>query len=272
VKLALEIDGMRFQVDLTHPHCVAIPLAFGGVQPRFFGAPSATSRPLEGDGFIGDTRQGGSCNVSSLALVPHCNGTHTESVGHILNDEVSVHAALPSGLMMATLVTVTPDGDETRDRSGPDRQPVDRPISGEQLEIALTETAQVPLEALLIRTLPNHEEKCGWDYAGPPPPPYLSLEAIAFLNDRGVQHLLVDFPSVDPMNDQGRLTAHHRFWGVLQGEQRLSQETQTLKTITELIFVPNHLKDGHYLLDLQIPAFLSDAAPSRPLLYALVSP
>ena len=27
------------------------------------------------------------------------------------------------------------------------------------------------------------------------------------------------------------------------------------------------IRDGWYLLDLQIPAFLSDAAPSRPILY-----
>ena len=36
-----------------------------------------------------------------------------------------------------------------------------------------------------------------------------------------------------------------------------------------MIYVPDCISDGSYLLNLQIPAFLSDAAPSRPILYAL---
>ena len=38
-------------------------------------------------------------------------------------------------------------------------------------------------------------------------------------------------------------------------------------TITELCWIAPTIKDGWYLLDLQLPAFMSDAAPSRPLLY-----
>ena len=36
-----------------------------------------------------------------------------------------------------------------------------------------------------------------------------------------------------------------------------------------MIFVPNEVKDGRYLLNLQVPAFVSDAAPSRPILYKI---
>jgi hypothetical protein len=31
--------------------------------------------------------------------------------------------------------------------------------------------------------------------------------------------------------------------------------------------VPDHAADGLYLLDLHVPAFATDAAPSRPVLY-----
>jgi hypothetical protein len=36
-----------------------------------------------------------------------------------------------------------------------------------------------------------------------------------------------------------------------------------------MIFVDNHIEDGSYLLNLQIPAFVSDAAPSRPIIFKL---
>jgi arylformamidase len=48
----------------------------------------------------------------------------------------------------------------------------------------------------------------------------------------------------------------------------LNPKTQN-KTITEMIFVSEIIKDGSYLLNLQIPAFVSDAAPSRPILYKI---
>ena len=34
-----------------------------------------------------------------------------------------------------------------------------------------------------------------------------------------------------------------------------------------MMFAPEYIKDGRYLLNLQIPAFVSDVAPSRPILY-----
>ena len=36
------------------------------------------------------------------------------------------------------------------------------------------------------------------------------------------------------------------------------------------IDVPNDIKDGNYLLQLQITNFIRDAAPSRPLLFSIV--
>jgi hypothetical protein len=43
----------------------------------------------------------------------------------------------------------------------------------------------------------------------------------------------------------------------------------SMNTITEMIYVPNEVEDGQYVLDLQIPNFVADAAPSRPVLYKL---
>ena len=39
------------------------------------------------------------------------------------------------------------------------------------------------------------------------------------------------------------------------------------KTITEMIYVPNEISDGLYVLNLQIAPFENDASPSKPVLY-----
>ena len=83
-----EHQGRRLAADLADPLPIAVPLDFDGPQPGFHGAPAAASRPLRGGNFIGDTREGGSCNCDQVTLVPHCNGTHTECVGHLTDDSL----------------------------------------------------------------------------------------------------------------------------------------------------------------------------------------
>ncbi len=49
-----------------------------------------------------------------------------------------------------------------------------------------------------------------------------------------------------------------------------TQATRLDKTVTEMAFIDDEIGDGLYLLNLQIPAFHSDAAPCRPVIYALI--
>ena len=98
------------------------------------------------------------------------------------------------------------------------------------------------------------------------PSPFFSIEAIEYVVSLGVQHLLVDSPSLDRLFDDGQLTAHNMFW---ETKQKIFNTKTQHKTITEMIFVPKEVKDGCYLLNLQVPAFVSDAAPSRPILYQI---
>jgi hypothetical protein len=62
--------------------------------------------------------------------------------------------------------------------------------------------------------------------------------------------------------DGGKLTAHHGYWNY-PAQPRMNA------TITELIYVPEKVKDGNYLLNLMITSFENDASPSKPVLYAL---
>ena len=65
--------------------------------------------------------------------------------------------------------------------------------------------------AIAIRTQPNDELKRVTNYSGANPP-YLHHEAAAYLVECGVEHLLIDLPSVDREEDEGKLSAHKTFW------------------------------------------------------------
>jgi hypothetical protein len=48
----------------------------------------------------------------------------------------------------------------------------------------------------------------------------------------------------------------------------LNLDARLEATITEMIYVPDNVADGSYLLNLQI-AFENDASPSKPVLYSV---
>jgi kynurenine formamidase len=266
-ELSLTRGGRRYVADLSDPLSLAIPLDFGGVQPNHFGAPAATAQALEDGRWIGDVRAGGNVNCEQLVLVPHCNGTHTECVGHLTTDRLAVHEVLRGGLFLARLVTVRPaplgDAAETPD---PDAAAGELVITRAALALAL---AALPGEAdaLVLRTLPNDATKLGRRYQGDAPAAYLTPEAAALLVALDTRHVVVDLPSLDRAHDAGRLVAHRTFWGLPDGARRAHEASRRESTVTELAWIAPTVRDGWYLLDLQVPAFLSDAVPSRPLLY-----
>ena len=250
---------------------ISIPLDFGGRQPYHFGAPPARAKPLEADGFVGDVRAGGSCNCEVLTLVPHCNGTHTECIGHLSRERVSIAGKALAPMMLTALVSVdTVDAARSDETADPAPRAGDRLVTASAVRNALDDLGELPEApaALVVRTLPNDASKTEQDYTAEPVPPYFSLEALRLMVDRGVQHLLCDLPSIDRSHDDGKLAGHRLFWG-LAGQTDRDRENAT---VTEMIYVPDRVADGLYALSLQLPPFMTDAAPSRPLLYALVAP
>ncbi|MBA4065668.1 MAG: hypothetical protein C0501_18515 [Isosphaera sp.] len=232
---------------------LSIPLDPHGPQPNAFGAPPATARPYSGDGFTLDTRSGGSCNCEVIEFTPHCNGTHTESVGHLTAERVPLSAVLPDTFLACSVVSVEPHG---------------REITAETVERAAAGLAPDFLDALIVRTLPNPADKATrrWEDATTP---YLTPEAMGVVRRIGVTHLLVDLPSLDPLRDGGRLAAHRVFWDLAPGSIAVPAGVARRRTVTEMVFVPDDAPDGRYLLTIQVPRLVSDAAPSRPLLFAL---
>lgn len=255
IKLSLMIDGKNYEADLSAPFDIAAPVRFDKGGLGAFGADPAREEPFKAGSFIGDVNAGGSCNCWIYTFSPHLHGTHTECVGHITGERIAVHEIMTESFLPATLITLAPEA--ARESYAPAPQEGDTMITKHALEKVLQNTRGF-LDALIIRT----------DYKGAPP--YFSHEAMRYLNELGVRHLLVDMPSVDRLDDDGKLSNHRIFWGVAPGVKSASPPSP--KTITELIRVPAKAQDGCYLLNLQVAAFHSDAAPSRPVLYKVKEP
>ena len=269
MKLTIELAGKHYQVDHVNELHLAIPLNFNGEQPNTYDVQKAISSPYQGEGYIGSVAEGGACNFESYQLVPHCNGTHTECIGHLSKTRINVHKELKDSLIPSVLITILPEkGLASNEDYLPEFENEDMVITKLSLSNALKHTPKEFLEALVIRTLPNDMSKMGRHYPSNPPA-FFSHEAMQFIHDIGVKHLLVDLPSVDRTFDDGLLSNHRIFWEVALKNNTINKEKIQGKTITEMIYVPDEITDGLYLLNLQMAAFMADASPSRPILYPL---
>jgi len=246
--ITIDWKGRAYRADLSKPLHIAIPLQDGlEHQPNAYGAPPFETAPYRKDDYIGAIEAGSPVNFYDVRVNPHGNGTHTESVGHIVTGKYAIHECLKQSHAVAELISVHP----TKREDG------DLVIHAETLDVLRRYEA----DALIVRTLPNPHEKQFRKYTGFNPP-YFTPEAMQWIHDRNYCHLLTDLPSVDREEDGGALTAHKIFW---------QSETSPLihRTITEMIFVANDIEDGIYLLNIQIAPMILDASPSRPVLFKL---
>ena len=287
-KLSIQINGQIYTIDTDKPLSIAIPLRFNGAQPNAYGVEKAVSKPCEAGEIVGDTRRGGSVNFEQYKFIPHCNGTHTECAGHITHARISVHDCLKDAFVLASLISVAPEKTSDSSENYPvglndddlliTRKAIEKALESvrtqsgsdvvnSEMETNASATADGS-DGLIIRTLPNDESKLTRTYLKEIPP-FFSTEAMMFIREIGVRHLLVDMPSIDRIFDEGKLSNHRIFWNIEQGAFETSKASLIHNTITEMIYVPDEITDGNYLLNLQIAPFESDASPSRPIIFAI---
>lgn len=244
----------NFEVDLSKPIDISISLSNTDENPIAWYIEKPVIEPVVFGDWIGKVSEGSSStNFNNIYFNPHGHGTHTECLGHITKEFYSINQSLKQFFFLAELVSVLPE-----------LQNEDLVITKIQIKNALKGTSP---EAIIIRTLPNNSEKLSKKYSNTNPP-YLSEDAATFIREIGIQHLLIDLPSVDKEHDQGKLLAHKAFWNV-QDVNNLNADARINCTITEMIFVNDAVKDGSYLLNLQIAPFENDASPSKPILFAI---
>jgi arylformamidase len=269
IALAIEVAGRRWAVG-AQGHDISIPLRFNEAQPTFFGGAAASEQPLSGGSFVGDVRHGGSCNCSIHTLAPHCNGTHTECVGHITHERLSIRDIAVRPFSSALLVSIRPQpADAVEELIDAMPAPGDTVVTLADLRQALGAEQLAHYQALVVRTLPNDASKLTRNYDTDPPPPYFTIAAMRWIVAHGIDTLVVDLPSIDRAQDGGRLAAHRIFWGMPPLSKGAAMAVRKHATITELAFIDNTIADGPYLLNLQVAPFMSDAAPSRPILLPL---
>lgn len=241
------LNTKKYQVDFSKPLDISIPLRAGEPNVNAWYVKPVEIAPVIMGDWVGDVKKGGSVNFRNIFFNPHGNGTHTECVGHISKEDYTINQCLNIYFFFAKLISVTPD-----------KRGKDFVITLEQIKSAIG--AQIP-EAIIIRTLPNKENKINFHYSNTNPP-YIEAEAAEWMHQQNINHLLIDLPSVDKEQDDGKLLAHHAFW-------QYPHNTQKHRTITEMIYVPDEIADNYFLLNIQIASFENDASPSKPVLYAL---
>ena len=247
MKAIIHANSRTYTIFVDQPIDISIPLRATKDNVNAWYLPPPKIYPAVIKNWTGSIKSGASVNFNSIEFNPHAHGTHTECVGHITEEVHSINSCLKQFLFVAEVITVVPE------KNGEDLV-----ISEKQLRYAIGNKKR---EAVVIRTLPHTKDKLNRQYANSNPP-YLSEAAAVYLRNKGVKHLLVDMPSVDKEKDDGQLLAHKAFWDV-DGDVRMEA------TITELIYVPNRVKDGKYILNLLIAPFQNDASPSKPVLYML---
>lgn len=242
MRAIIEFGENKYTVDLHSPMDISIPMRSGTHNPNAFGIQPPSFVPFVAGGFVGSVALGGSVNCENLFINAHGNGTHTECVGHISREKITINQSLKTFFSLAQLISVTPANNIVL------------------LEDVINKV--VPnAESLIIRTLPNTNDKLQANYSGNNPA-FLEPALCSWLADNGMKHLLIDLPSVDPEEDGGALSAHHAFW-------KYPEQPRLDATITEMVYVPSSIPDGIYLLNIQIASLETDASPSKPVLYAI---
>ena len=233
---------------MSKPLDISMPLkaSKSNVNAWYLDAPNI--EPVKTDDWVGSVKSGAPVNFNNIQFNPHAHGTHTECIGHITEEFQSVNKNLKQFFFTAELISVAA---ETYLK--------DTIISKQQIELLLKNKTP---EALVVRTMPNTKDKKKRQYSNTNWT-YFTEEAMVFIREKGIKHLLVDLPSVDREYDGGKLLAHKAFWN-FDGDKRLDC------TITEFIYVSNKIEDGNYMLNLQIAPFENDAAPSKPILYKIL--
>ncbi len=228
------------------PVDLSVPVNPHSGLPRAWYKGPASVEPVRSDHWVGSVAEGGAVNFRDLSFNPHAHGTHTETREHIHDafqpiDARARSAALPF-ILPAFFIEAAPEQ------------------RGKNWEVSLS--ALVPfiqdIETLkpsaLVLKCTNGDVLRDWSDSNPPFLEDGFAEQLCLL---GIEHLLIDLPSVDQEVDGGHLRAHNAFFGP-------AASPRPNATISELLGIPNGLSQGPGLLALQVAPVVNDAAPSRP--------
>lgn len=246
MQITIKQNNKTYSTDLSKGIDLSSVLGKPGEELKAWSTEDVDISPVQRGDWIASVALGSPVNFYNIKFNPHGNGSHTETIGHISPQRESINTFLKQHHLIARLVDLRPqskNGDEVITLSD---------LIGKDLKWE-------GLDALVVRT---GDYGPGHDFSNTNAP-YFEPELLAYVRDRGIQHFLVDLPSVDREEDEGKLLAHHAFWNYPDSPRKEA-------TISELLRIAPEVEQGLYLLNLQTAAFENDAAPCRPLIFSLV--
>lgn len=274
MNLTATIDQRAWRILTDAPIDLAIGLDFDGDQPDAFGLPRASREPYTSGSFVARVDQGAPINCDIVHIAPHGNGTHTETVWHILPTpaplaELRLPPLIPAALLSVEAELLGESEDEALAGLYDDMV-----ITARTIQCAWDALGCAPVWAsalILRRRYMGDLTAAQWSHSNPT---YLTDDAMRLIRQLGVSHLLLDMPSVDREEDHGLLNNHRAFWDITSPHgapaEPLPHDHPALgRTITEMIVVPDEVEDTIGLLQLQIPRWRLDASPSWPRLFLL---
>lgn len=267
MRIRLEMDQASWSVDLERAVSCAIEQRFDAHQPSAFGLPAARSAPSQLNGWVGDLSAGSPVRCHTVTLTPHDNGTHTESARHIGLEAPSPAQCVGAGLFPCALLRVEPTAlvDSRESVRTPMAEEGDAVVTSASLQAAAARVGLRALPpALLIALQPPDATRASKRWGADTP--YLTREAVVWLAESGVTHLLLELPSIDRLHDGGWVDNHRLWWS--HPAPPTAEPTQ--RTITEMVSVPPSANEGLWLLHLSVAPWDEDAAPSHPWLLPLL--
>ncbi len=249
MKTTVEFNGISYEIDLNKPYADLSMAVTETARAWYIDAPKF-SPVILGD-WKGSIELGGNMNFFSIDFNPHAHCTHTETAGHISKTRHSINQYFKEPFTLAlVLYPEVTNGKVSLDRFMKAWLEAKEygGTNGIHLVILKTDCGDANLQ--------RNYSHSNW--------PYLDAEIGNFLRNEGIDHIIIDQPSVDQEEDGGALACHRTFWGA-------TPESSLNRTITELAHIPDYVQPGNYLLNLQVAPIENDAAPSRPLLYNLSS-
>lgn len=244
MKIRLEHLGKNYACDLSKGIDLSSTLGKKGQEIKAWYVDDSKTEPVKSEGWIGSVKEGSSVNFFNICFNPHGNGTHTEGFGHISENQESINDQLKEFHFFAHYLEVKPketNGDEI--------------ITWDLID---SKIKNWDFEALIVKAGHFHS---GHDFSKSNPA-YFDPECILKIREKGVKHILTDLPSVDREEDEGKLLSHKAWWN-------FPENPRSDSTISELLEIEENIKEGLYFMNLQFAPFHNDAAPSRPVLYAL---
>jgi arylformamidase len=226
----------------------------------FMPLPQAQTLEFE-DQFVGDVERGGSCNVDILSFVPH-GITHLETSAHILSAASApptVKDIPPQHLSGIALLI---------DLTHLETKPGSR-IPWDAVEEKLKQNV-LPVSMLAIKTraslLPPDYDFSGNDFLSVSPSAARGIhdyEVTVHRNadpstalQRRIDCLILDLPSIDPEEDQGKLLAHRNYFGLPEtGHDASDLERRVLVELARF----NNLSEGYFFVTVTPPLFQANA-------------